>query len=108
MTVASVEFLHKLYGGTITPKRAKALSIPLTGEAYKAGSASLFPRPLHLVKRKGKAPLLMDEFGAVQYILLKSVTHQPDPNALPDWRRVEAAILQRARGLLARVLWTRP
>lgn len=37
-------------GGTITPKNAKALSIPLTREAERAGGARNFPRDLFVWK----------------------------------------------------------
>ena len=73
------------YGGTITPTNAKALSIPLSVEAQRAGGAGKFPRPLFLLKRKGKPPLLAEQKQkgkgkrqrtelTLHYILLQSVT----------------------------------
>jgi len=110
VSVASREYAHKITGGTVTPKTAKALSIPLSGEAYRVGSARLFPRPLTYIKRAGKNPLLV-EIGKRQwrlhYVLLKSVTHAPDPNAEPDWGKVSAHLLERAQAMLDRVLHRR-
>jgi len=38
VSIASPAFAMKYFGGIITPKRAKALAIPRTAEAYKTGS----------------------------------------------------------------------
>jgi hypothetical protein len=114
VSIASPAFGHKVYGGTITAKRAGALSIPLSPEAYKAGSASLFGKPLTMVNRPGKPPLLVEtgligksKAWKIHYVLLKSVTHAADPRAWPENGPMESAILIRARGLLARMLRTR-
>lgn len=48
------------YGGTIQPTKAGALAIPLTKDAARAGSPRNFPRPLGMVKRPGKPPLLVE------------------------------------------------
>jgi hypothetical protein len=111
VTIASPEFLHKLTGGKVTPKRAKALSIPLSAEAYKAGSASLYPKPLTMVVRRGHAPLLVEtgtigksKSWKIAYVLLKSVTHPADPNALPNMRDVTQALIARGRAVLARAM----
>lgn len=40
-------------GGTVVPKGAKALSIPLTKEAARVGSARRFPRPLTMLWSPG-------------------------------------------------------
>lgn len=45
--------LHQ-YGNVIRPKKAKALTIPLTAEAVNAGRARSFPGGLKLVWPKGK------------------------------------------------------
>jgi len=101
VSISSPAFAHKVTGGTITPKRGKALSIPLTSEAYLAGSASLFPRKLHPQGRS-----LADEQGVAQYALVRSVSHDPDPRAWPERETLENAILIRAQAFLARVLRT--
>lgn len=72
------------YGGVIVPTKAKALAIPLTIEAFRAGSPRKFPFPLFLWTRPGKAPFLAEskqkgrgKKGFTElifhYILLKSV-----------------------------------
>lgn len=40
-------------GGTVVPVKAKALAIPLTKEALRAGGPRRFPRPLVMLWRKG-------------------------------------------------------
>ena len=101
VSIASPAFAHKVFGGTITPKRAKRLSIPLTAAAYAAGSASLFPEKLH---RRGGA--LVDAAGVAQYALAASVTHAPDPRAWPEQAKLEKRLLERAKAILARMLRT--
>lgn len=48
-------------GGTITPKSAKALSIPLTKEASRAGGARNFPRDLFIWKNDDSAHAFLAE-----------------------------------------------
>jgi len=111
VTIDSPELMHKITGGTITPQTARALSIPLSPEAYRAGRARLFPRPLTMVVRPGKPPLLV-ETGVIgkakswklHYVLLKSVTHAADPRALPEPGTLQKSLLVRAREHLDRVL----
>jgi phage gpG-like protein len=40
-------------GGTIVPTKGKALTIPLTVEAVRAGGARNFPRPLFVLRNSG-------------------------------------------------------
>lgn len=79
----------KYYGGTVTAKRGKALSIPLH-EEYKGVLPSSFPRdkffflPSHDGQNVGiLAEALGDNKIRAAYLLRKSTTHQPDPEALP-------------------------
>jgi phage gpG-like protein len=47
------------------PKKAKALAIPLTPEAYRAGSPRNFPRPLLLIWKRGESTgILVDRTQA--------------------------------------------
>ena len=139
VAISSPAILHKLNGGTVSPQRASALSIPLTPEAYRVGSASLFPRKLTLIDRPGRPPLLVEKVqqkqrktktaytpdgkklkkvaGAkfvftaiaapikwtIHYVLVKSVTHAPDPNTLPPQKVLSDSIIARARQFLARI-----
>jgi len=113
VTIASVPFAHKVLGGDVNAAPGKALSIPLSPEAYKAGSASLFPNELSLVDRskRGKPPLLIEtgvigksKAWKIHYILLKTVNHKPDPRAWPLQSVLELRLLATARSVLARVL----
>jgi hypothetical protein len=64
------------YGGTILPRTAKRLAIPITEEAKRYSSPRDMPG-LVLVTREGKAPLLVQMVGKVmspQWVLLSSVT----------------------------------
>lgn len=72
--------LHQ-HGGTVVPKRAKALAIPVTREAARAGSPRAFPRPLFVLKKAGdpRGGVLAErpERGGrpvVHYLLRRSVT----------------------------------
>ncbi len=49
------------YGGTIYPKRGRALAIPMTREAYNAGSPRNFPRFLAMVWPSGKSSGMLVE-----------------------------------------------
>jgi hypothetical protein len=79
----------KYYGGTVTPKRGKALAIPLH-EEYKGILPSTFPRDkfFFLPDKDGNnvgilAEALGDNKIRAAYLLRKSTTHQADPDALP-------------------------
>lgn len=68
------------YGGTIRPRKAKYLSIPLTREAARAASPTVFGgelKPRMWGKKTGKARgVLRDKDGTDQYLL---VTHVDIP-----------------------------
>ncbi len=71
-------------GGTITPKRAKALAVPVSEEARQAASPRDMPNLIY-IPRKGKPPLLVRELTRrgnmtgmeVHWVLLASVTIPP-------------------------------
>lgn len=95
VAIASPELAHKIAGGTIRPKRGKFLALPLTAQAYKAGS----PREggmdlflLDLTKHGGNRFLARQPKGKkikgnetpdIQYLLVASVHQTPDSRALP-------------------------
>jgi len=120
VTVADHRFLHKLTGGTITPKRAKSLALPLHARAYAlTGKGSIRgsgPPDLFVLKTvkgawlvrnkeesrgKGKVARLRLEFW---FRLLKRVTQAADPRALPPAGALEAAIDDAARQVGPRLL----
>jgi hypothetical protein len=100
VTVADPAFNQKLHGGTIVPKEAKALAIPMDPEAY--GKSPREFNNLHLVVANGRAMLVTNlasnlakqrgggfksrssEISRVMYLLVASVTQDADPRALPD------------------------
>lgn len=74
--------LHQ-FGGTVKPKRAKMLAIPVSKEAVRSGPARSFPRPLFVlrgtsgavlaeVKMRGKGRSRTGE-NVVHYVLARSV-----------------------------------
>ena len=117
--IAHPNLAQKIYGGPITPKRAKSLAIPACAAAYKAGS----PRELDenflkfvpiknrgnfvgiLVTRahtqvvwgdKGPKKGKRVKGGTLWYYLLKSVTTKPDDRALPYDKDIYDRLLARA------------
>lgn len=125
VTIASPELAHKVKGGTVTPKRGRALAIPASALAYKTGS----PRDWDSVelefvplRQGGLIGMLVRtqrdlvSFGAkgvrrgkrlggeVMYWLVARVTHAPDPDAIPKQATVQRDVLETVRKLLARVL----
>ncbi len=92
---------HKIHGGTVRPKCAGALAIPLSPEARRAGSPRDGRTPdLFLLKTKTKA--FLAEAGPrggksrsrlkLWYILLRAVTHRPDPDAKPTSEYIKQAV----------------
>jgi hypothetical protein len=113
VSVASPEFAHKMTGGTIRPKRGRALAIPLTAEAGKAGSPreggmpGLFKVPglpfLAVTKGRGRSRVL-----EIQYKLQASVTQPADPRALPDMAAVGRDMEARTAAWVARAVGGTP
>lgn len=80
---------HKVTGGTIRPVRAKALTIPISPDAHGL-SARQYARsvaPLFRIGLWTGNPMLVrntDSGIKPVFRLMKSVTHRPWPDALPD------------------------
>jgi phage gpG-like protein len=95
VTISDPRLATKIYGGTIRPKKAKNIAIPLTPEASQAGS----PRgagagETHLTIRRSKGgkrtlfiaagkKAIKDQEETLLWVLVHQVTHHPDPKALP-------------------------
>jgi len=80
---------QKVYGGTIRPKKAKALTIPLipgaVGVRAKDYEGNLFM--LKGYKKAGGTNFLFEAYNdgiRAVYMLKKSVTQKPWPGALPE------------------------
>lgn len=115
ITIADPRFVHRIEGGTVTPKRRKLLAIPLTDEAYRAsGKGSIresmpglkvwrFPRGLFLVKelegrRTKNGKVTKGQGGGLSRIrllpmfkLVRSATHSPKPDEMPKSAYLGAA-----------------
>jgi hypothetical protein len=94
-------YAFKVTGGTITPKRAKFLTIPLIQEA-KGLYASVYQQNTghRLFKSKsGKALMESTGKGTVRavYALVSSVTSRPWPGAVPDEDMIAAAFVNQWR-----------
>jgi len=99
---------QKVFGGTITAKRAGALTIPQTPEAY-GRAASTFEQEtgftLFLVKtQRGAALAIAAANGGItiEYILTPSVTQDADPDALPRTELLQAAVEKRGQEVVDR------
>jgi uncharacterized protein (DUF697 family) len=109
VSINDPRFVRKVFGGTITAKRAKALSIPVTAEAY-GRSPSTFEQETGLklfLVRTGSGgfqnAVLATQRGKglqVEYVLKKSVNQDADPTALPDEKAMEAALIARGESFL--------
>lgn len=106
VTIAHPDIAMKVFGGTITPKEASALTIPVEERAYDRTAATFEQETglkLVLVQTgKGdfeKAVLAVKENGGltVEYLLTPKVEQEADPDALPPQSQLEAAILARAQ-----------
>jgi hypothetical protein len=102
----------KVFGATITPKAAGALTIPVEERAYNRTAATFEKETglklflLRIGKTAGNAfgnaVLAVKEAGhiTIEYILSKKVVQPPDPTALPPRSQLEAAILARGQSVL--------
>ena len=72
------------FGGTIVPRNAQFLSIPLTSEAKRYNSPRDFPQKLHAIIN-GDRGVLVDEGDTAQYALVKSVNMPARPYMRPAW-----------------------
>lgn len=93
-------------GGTIRPKSAKALAVPVHPDARKAKGPRDFD-DLTMIQRSGHAPVLVRSAGKrkartdIMYVLLKSVTLPARPflePALDDSKTDISTIFQREIG----------
>lgn len=78
---------HKITGGTITAKNARALTIPLVPEAHGRRAADYRSEIGELFTIPNKSALFEAVGGGgvrAVYALCKSVTHDPWPDAIPS------------------------
>jgi hypothetical protein len=101
VVVGDARYAQKVFGGTIRAKNVTMLAIPVDPEAYNRRPAvfeAATGLPLFLIPRTGGAVLATAGFGTVtpRYVLKKSVTQQPDPNAMPPREELEKVALEAA------------
>lgn len=108
VTISDPRFVHRITGGTVTPKRGKYLAIPLTAEAYaKAGKGSIrssmpglfvvkFPRGLYLVREEATTVPGKGKTTSLRLLplfkLVSKVTHRPHPEELPDVNKLALTV----------------
>lgn len=109
VTIADARFAIKVFGGTIVPREASALAIPVNALAYGRRPAVFEEETGHpLFRPKGKR-VLMAELGSPAeavtiYVLAKSATMVADPRALPEPGVLEEACLDQAEKHLVRAI----
>ncbi len=95
---------QKVFGGTIRARKARNLSIPVAPEAH-GKSPRVFDGLTFAMTRAGVGLLGTREAGGVfhaLYVLKRSVSQRPDPEALPKASEVAAAITRAAEIRLRR------
>jgi len=104
VSVSQVGFRMRLLGGTITPKRRKALTIPARPEAY-GRTAREIPNLFVLRWRGGKKAALARREGKtlrIWFWLVKRATIRPDPSLLPTSAAIGSAVRRAIDSFLAR------
>jgi hypothetical protein len=114
ISIADPRFAQKVFGGTITAKRTKNLSLPVSPDAYGRTTKTFEAETglkLFLLQVGGKkksgfsnAMLATARGGGIQveYLLTPSVTQDADPTALPNEAEFSAALVNRAEKHVAR------
>jgi len=84
---------QKVYGGTITPKKAKNLAIPISPKAH-GKSPRVFPLLTFAMTAAGVKLLGRPTGSGMEwlYVLVTSVTQSADPKALPKDAEVGTAL----------------
>lgn len=99
ITIADPRFVHRIEGGTVTPKRRKLLAIPLRAEAYKLGGKGsikesapflklvVFPKGVYLIEEQGnrkRGSKISRIVIRPWFKLVPKVTHRAKPNEKPN------------------------
>lgn len=94
VSIVSDGIAQRYFGGTIRPKRAKYLTIPVHPAAH-GFTAREFTGKLKVRFGRGRVPVaLVTERGVTMFVLRQSVTQAPDPTVLPAPEAVAAAIVR--------------
>lgn len=113
VTIASAAIAHKVKGGTVRPKRARALAISAIAQAYKAIQPSAMDNPERLayvpLNRGNLVAMLMERRKnrrarpRVWFWIVKQATHRADPKALPPPADLERQVQASAQQYLDRI-----
>lgn len=104
--VSDPALAQKIHGGTITPKEGKYLTLPAIAAAYGRSprlNKSLRPMVRYQGGQRRAVALQDKKSGTVWYWLVKSVTQQADPHALPADATVRSALVEEAGDYLDRL-----
>jgi hypothetical protein len=108
VSVADPAFGHKVRGGTVRPRTAKNLAIPLVAAAYGKSPRGAQIPGLRYIPIGGRKFLGARDSASgaltLYYVLKPSVHHPPDPHALPNSRAVSEAVEAAARDFAERLL----
>lgn len=97
VSIAHPAINQKIFGGTISAKRAGALTIPVHPQAY-GRSASVLSKLIGVALFRVKDVLAGWDKSAkkltIYYVLKKSVNQKPDPTALPPTSEMERVVFE--------------
>ena len=105
VTIEQVGIRQRWLGGTITPKKSKYLTIPVSSKSRSKRAREF--SGLVYVKRRGTAGILGLPDGEkidALYVLKKSVTQRPDPTVLPKQREIESGASKAIDALVKSIL----
>lgn len=117
ITIAHPHIAQRLYGGTITPRKAKMLAIPVHASAHgisprvypgllayipskKRGDGVLIAgeeRTITRGKRKGGKRIVPKESGPVIYALKGAISQRADPSVMIPAATMSAALIEAAK-----------
>lgn len=104
ITAAQVGLVHRYQGGTIKPKDAKLLTIPVNPKAHGHRAREFDLQLIRTGKGRGAKFILAKVRGnkkqlEVYYLLVPSVTQKADPTVLPPDGELERAGLNAIQSL---------
>ena len=93
-------YRHKVYGGTIKPKRAKNLTIPVVADAVGRRAKDYKGDLFFLQTKKGTKGLFEQDGDDIRmvYLLKSQVTQDPWPGALPPTPQLAQAFGEKWSG----------
>lgn len=107
VTIHHAAFAQKLFGGTITAKNGRSLTIPIHPLAHGRRASVFEEESGHKLFRPIGKRLLMANIDGTPtpiYALAASVNQEPDPEALPRQEELSAAAVDTAEKHLVRTL----